>query len=272
MPPGAAGLVLLAALLHASWNLLLKTSGDRLVAAAIQSAAGAAVLAPILVAGGYPGDRWGALLGSAACHLGYGLTLVAAYGRGDLSLVYPVARGSAPLVVALGAAVLLDDRPGAAAVFGIVLVAGGILAVAGRRRAGLGWAVVCGLCIAGYTLVDGAAVRAAGSSPRYTAALFLSNAITIGMVALVRRSRGDWVAGWRASGWRQVGGGMASALAYLLVLTAARSAPLGAVAALREISVVLAAIAGWRVLGEPFGRRRVVAAGVIAVGAILLVV
>lgn len=271
VPASAFVMVLTAALLHASWNVVLKASPDRLVAAAAQSVAGALVLLPFLVDGGLPGERLDSLILSAAFHLGYGLTLIGAYGRGDLSVVYPVARGSAPLTVTLGAFVWLDESPTLLEGVGVVLVAAGLVALARGRRSGLGLALVCGGFIAGYTLVDGAAVRAEGGSLRYTAALFLLNAIVLGVVALTRRGVQGVVTAVRVDGYRQIAGGVSSAVAYLLVLIAVRSAPLASVAALREVSVVIGAVAGWLVLGESFGRTRVAAAAVVATGAALLV-
>ncbi|MBI5157165.1 MAG: EamA family transporter [Acidimicrobiia bacterium] len=272
MPFSALAVVLAAAVLHAGWNLLLKASGDRLVAAAMQAIAGALVLAPSLIADGYPADRWPSLLASGVFHLGYGLTLVGAYERGDLSVVYPVARGTAPLVVAVGAAVFLDDTLGGLGVLGVVLIAGGILAVIRHPGRGIMWALACGGFIAGYSLVDGAAERAEGGSLRYTAALLLTNAVTLSVVALVRRGWRTAMLAARRGGGRQLLGGAASAFAYLLVLIAAREAPLGAVAAVRETSVVLGALGGWLLLGEPFGRARAASAAVIAMGLVLLVV
>jgi len=271
MPLSAFGLVLAAAFLHAGWNLLLKASGDRLVAAAVQSVAGALVLAPFLIVDGYPVDRLPSLAASGLFHLGYGLTLVGAYERGDLSAVYPVARGTAPLLVTVGAALFLDDTLGGLGTLGVILIAAGILGVIRHPDRSIVWALACGGFIAGYSLVDGAAVRAEGGSLRYTAALLLTNAVTLSVVALVRRGGRPAVVAARSGGGRQLLGGAASAVAYLLVLIAARTAPLGAVAAVRETSVVLGALAGWRLLGEPFGRARAVGAAVIAIGMVVLV-
>ena len=265
-------LVLAAAVLHASWNLVLKASGDRLVSAAVQCAAGGVALLPLLVAAGYPTAQWEYLLGSTALHLGYGLTLVAGYERGDLSVVYPIARGTSPLLVAIGAAMLIDDIPSPLGVAGIVLVAIGILAVSRGRPSGVLWAVVCGVFIAGYTLVDGSAVRAAGESLPYTAALIINNTITLGAVALIRRGPTAARSAAVRSGGRDILGGLASAGAYLLVLTAARSAPLATVSAVRETSVIIGALAGWLLLGESFGRARVAAALAICAGVALIVV
>src|SRR3972149_7012851 len=114
MPLTALALVLLAAVLHASWNLVVKASRDRLVAAWMQTTMGALLFVPVLVVQGIPVDQWQALGASAVLHLGYSLTLVAGYDRGDLSVVYPIARGSAPLLGAGGAGGLLRGLPEAA--------------------------------------------------------------------------------------------------------------------------------------------------------------
>jgi drug/metabolite transporter (DMT)-like permease len=125
--------------------------------------------------------------------------------------------------------------------------------------------------IAGYTLVDGAAVRDAGESAPYTAALFMNNTVTIGAVALISRSGPAVRSALTKGAARSILGGLASAAAYLLVLTAARWTPLATVAAVRETSVVLGALAGWLLLGETFGRARVAASIAIAAGVALIV-
>lgn len=272
MPLAAFALVVLSAVLHASWNLLMKASSDRLVAAWVQVTAGAVVFAPFLIAGGFPTDRLGSVAASAAIHLGYGLALVAAYERGDLSLVYPIARGVSPLLITAGAALLLDDRPGTLGLAGVVLIAVGLLSVIRRPGPGVWWAVLTGAMITGYTLVDGAAVRAGGESFRYTIAVFAGNALALSLAVLVRRGPAAMRRGFGVDGWRNVAGGVASAIAYMLVLTAARWAPLGLVSAVRETSVVFGALGGWLLLKEPFGITRVRAAVVIAAGLALVAV
>jgi drug/metabolite transporter (DMT)-like permease len=258
--------------LHASWNLVVKASGDRLLAAWMQTTIGALVFLPVLIVEGVPTGPWKSLGASALLHLGYALTLVAGYDRGDLSVVYPVARGSAPLLVTAGAAVLLDDRPGVIGIVAVVLIAGGILGMIRRSSGrGVGWALACGGFIAGYTLVDGAAVRAEGGSLRYVVTLIGLNALLLLLVVLGRRGRRRIAAAIRRDGWRNGFAGAASVAAYGLVLTAARWAPLGLVAAVRETSVILGALGGWLLLKEPFGFARVVASTLIAAGLVLLV-
>jgi drug/metabolite transporter (DMT)-like permease len=267
-------LVLGSAVLHASWNLLIKASGDRLVTAAGQVILGAVAFAPVLLFTGLP---WGAMhwvVLSSVIHLLYGLSLVAAYERGDLSAVYPIARGTAPALVTLGATLFLGDSIGVAGVVAVALIVGGIVAIGltGPTHHGVGWAVVTGVFITAYTLVDGHAVRSLDNAIDYTATLFLGNAVLYAVTVLgirgvdaVRQGiRGDW--------WKQLLGGSASVLAYTMVLVAARLAPLGLVSAVRETSIIFGALAGWLILHEPLGGRRLMAATAIAAGLVVIAV
>ena len=271
MPLTALALVLLAAVLHASWNLVVKASRDRLVAAWMQTTIGALVFVPVLVVQGIPVDQWQALGASAVLHLGYSLTLVAGYDRGDLSVVYPIARGSAPILVTVGAALFLGDLPETVGVLAVVLIAGGILSMIARAGDGVLWAIACGGFIAAYTVVDGGAVRSGAGSLRYVVCLIALNAITLGAAAVATRGVGGMRQALPHDAWRNGLAGVASVIAYTLVLTAARWAPLGLVAAVRETSVVLGALGGWVLLHEPFGPRRIRASVLIAVGLMVLV-
>ncbi len=275
MPPIALAIVLAAALLHAAWNLVVKSSRDRLVAAWLQITFGALVFLPaLLTGGGVPWSLWGFVLVSSVVHVFYGVTLAAAYEAGDLSVVYPIARGSAPLLVTVGGILLLADRPDLLGGLAVVVVTAGILVIGlrGRPGRGLPFALATGLTIATYMLVDTAAVRAGTESLRYTVAVFVGNALLFTPVVLLRRSPARLGRILREEGWRHALGGAASLVAYALVLLAARSAPVGLVAALRETSVVFGALGGWLLLGEPMGRRRLEGALVIAAGIVLLAV
>lgn len=269
--PIALVLVLVAAMLHASWNLLVKASGDRLVAGWAQVFFGAVVFAPFLLAVGVPWRAWPYFAVSGVLHLAYSLSLVAAYERADLSVAYPIARGVAPLIVTVAAFVFLDDRPGPVAIAGIVLLVLGVLLIGLRRPVdGIGWALVTALLIASYTSVDGAAVRSLGESFAYTITVFWAGALLFTPIVIRvrtwRRLRSSLVAEW----WRYVFAGIASAGAYGLVLIAARSAPLGLVAAVRETSVVFGALGGWLLLREPLGSKRLRASVLIAAGLVLV--
>lgn len=266
-------MVLAAALLHATWNLVIKGSDDRLLAAWAQVAFGALVFAPVLLATGIPVRVLPAVVSSSVVHLLYGLALVAAYERGDLSLVYPVARGSAPVLITAAAVLFLDDLPPPGGLVAIALVASGVVSVAGRlRTSGLGWAAITGVAIATYTSIDAAAVRSLESAAPYTIAVFVGNGLLFVPVVAMRRSVAAVAAGLRAEWRRHLLAGAASAGAYMLVLAAARLAPLGLVAALRETSVLFGVAGGWLVLGERGARRRLLGAALIAAGLAVTVV
>jgi len=267
----AFSLVLGAALLHASWNLLVKASGDRLVAGWAQVFFGAVVFLPFLLVVGVPWSAWPFFAVSGFLHLAYSLSLVTAYERADLSVVYPIARGAAPLFVTLAAFAFLDDRPGWWGLAGIALLVTGVLLIGVRRPlSGVGWALLTAVLIAAYTSVDGAAVRDLGESFAYTITVFVVGAMLFTPLVIRLRSWGGLVGAVRRERWRYVFAGVASAGAYGLVLIAARSAPLGLVAAVRETSVVFGALGGWLLLGESFGLKRLRAAIVIVAGLVLL--
>ena len=260
-----------AALLHASWNLLVKASSDRLVAGWAQVFFGALVFLPFLLAVGIPWSAWPYFAVSGIVHVAYSLALVAAYERADLSVVYPVARGAAPLVITLVAFLFLDDRPGTVGLGAILLLTAGVLMV-GLRKVGRGswWALLTAVFIATYTSIDGAAVRSLDESFAYTITVFVMGAILFTPIVVGRRGWQRLGAAVRTERWRYVFAGIASAGAYGLVLIAARSAPLGLVAAVRETSVVFGALGGWLILKEPLGARRLRAAALIAGGLVLL--
>ncbi len=268
-------MVLTAAVMHASWNLLLKSSSDRLVAAFIQASIGAGLFLPLMVIRRpLSGEAVPYLLASAAIHLVYGLSLVAAYNRLDLSVAYPLARGLAPPIAALGGVVLLGDDLTRLGVSAIAVISAALVWLAlrgGGSSRGLMWPILTGLSISAYTLVDAAGVRAVEESLSYTIWLFVLNAATFGLVAAATRNRRQFSEVWRSEGWRHALGGVLSLGAYSMVLGAARLAPVGLVAAGRETGVVFGALGGWLILKEPFGRRRTIGAVAVSVGIGLLV-
>ena len=295
MPPFAIALVLVAATLHAAWNVLLKTSGDTLGTALRLQAFGSAVLVPVGIVGwflnGQPAIAPGGLalvLGSAVLEAAYFIFLSAAYARGDLSLVYPLARGSAPLLAVIVGVAVLGERLSPGSWLGVACLLTGILLVSrpwralqasGREHRGaIGFALATGLTIAAYSAIDRLGVRAMppwlyGALLAVFATVFLFVAVSIG------RRRG-WVrrpdpAAQRPAFIGRAGiAGVASLTAYLLILFAHSIAPLATVAPLRESGLVLAAAWGAIRLGEAVGRRqaaiRIVAAAFIVLGAVLL--
>jgi uncharacterized membrane protein len=300
MPPLAIALVLIAATLHAAWNVLLKTSGDTLGTALRHQAFGSAALVPIGIAGwllsGQPAvDPGGLALAvvSGVLEAAYFICLSGAYARGDLSLVYPLARGSAPLVAVVVGVAVLGERLAPGASLGVVCLLGGILLVsrpwrairaAGREQRGaIGFALATGATIAAYSAVDRLGVRA---MPPWLYGAFLAVfATTFLWTSVWFGRRQGWLAPGRrseteTSRWSLAGrdglAGVLSLTAYLLILFAYSIAPLATVAPLRESGIVLAAAWGALRMGETTGSReaatRVVAAGLIVIGAVLLAV
>ncbi len=273
MPAAALILALSSALMHATWNYLVKTARDRLVTAWALVIAGAAAFSPVLVAaGGVDRSAWGHIVVSGVIHTVYALTLTRAYERGDLSTAYPVARGLAPMLVALGALVFLSEQLGAIAVVGLMVVSVALLVVAyepGALRSS-GWAVATGFVIAAYTVVDASGVRAADHALAYTTAVFIANAVMLTPLVVVVRSPGEIGTAVAAERWRTVLAGLLSLGAYALVLGAALVAPIGLVAAVRETSIVFGALAGAVLLREGMGVRRVSGSAAIVVGVVLL--
>jgi drug/metabolite transporter (DMT)-like permease len=267
--------VLVAAVLHACWNALLKGVEDRLATVVLLDLTGmvAAGLAVPLVAAPAPASR-GLLALSVAFHVGYELLLLLAYRGGDLSQVYPVARGTAPLLVAAYAGLVLGERLAPVQLAGLGGVCAGLLVLveAGqgtRWQAAVGPALATGVCIAAYTVADGLGVRRAGTVPGYVAWLFLLHGLPIPLVALAVRRR-ELAARLRRHLGPGAAAGLLSVAAYGLVLWAQRRGALAVVAALRETSVLVAALIGTLVFGERFGRRRVLAAALLAAGIVAL--
>ncbi len=273
----AAGLVLMAALFHASWNALVKTSGDRLAVLAMLNGVGAVFAMLVLPFVEVPArESWVYLGASIVLHSGYYFFLIGAYRVGDLSHVYPLARGLSPLLVAGAAVAFAGETLSFAAFMGVLLACAGIVSLSfdggppwrGDRRPLL-FALGTAVFIASYTIVDGIGVRAAGSVAGYIAWLFALDAIPIVVVAWMLRSRElRWTL---RSEWKKgaVGGVLALA-AYGLVIWAMSLAAMAAVSALRETSVIFAALIGTILLKERFGTLRISAAVLVAAGVVLM--
>ncbi len=262
-------------MLHAVWNALAHGIADRLVGFALIGVAYTLVSGVgAVVVGLPPAAAWPYILASAAVHAIYMLLLWASYELGDFSQVYPVARGSAPLTVVV-IEVVSGHRLPALQLLGILVISLGLISLAldGGRPSrsslpALGAALATGISIAGYTVVDAAAV-ATTPVPIYAVWLFLLQGPVMPAVALARRGRalGAQVRPVLAVG---LGGGVVSLVAYGLVLVAQTSGATAAVAALRESSIVIGAVIGSLFLGERFGRSRIIAAAVVAVGIVLV--
>lgn len=273
MSPLVVLLGLTAAVAHASWNAFLRSGADRLWVVTVMNLAVLPVVLPVaLLLPLPPADAWPFLVLSALLQTVYTLLLVAAYRHGDLGQVYPVVRGTVPVVATLGG-FLLGDVLSAPALAGVALIVCGILGlVAGRSRlagAPLVWALATGALVAAYAMIDTFGVRRTGDPLAYAAWVCVLFGLALAIV--FRLARGRLVVPFRsAETWKAAGGGLVSLLAYVLVVTAYSLAPTGPVTALRETSVVFAALIGAVWLGERLTARRLVSCLAVALGAILI--
>jgi len=271
MPTSALALALGSAFLHAFWNLLLARARDVEAATAVALVVGVVAFAPVAaLAWEAEPEVWPYLAVTSLLQLTYFLLLTAAYGRADLSFVYPIARGSAPVVVLVGGAVVLGQAASGQQVAGVLLVAAGVLLVRGLRghaTAGdLALALAVGTCIAAYTLVDSRGIEHA--SPIVYQELSMIPAALV-FLALVLRRRGR-PAVRAAVGAASAAAGIATFGAYILVLAALARAPAAPVAAVRETSVVIATALAVPLLHERVGPARLAGAVLVVLGVVLL--
>lgn len=269
--------VLAAATLHASWNALVKVGEDRLAVIVLLTLTASAVALPAALWTGPPAPASWPFLGfSVLLHVAYFAMLVPMYRLGDLSQVYPLARGSAPLIVVALAATLGGEGLGPLGVMAVIVISLGILTLAlgGRGLSEGGWrpvlvALATALTIGAYTITDGLGGRAADGVASYIAWLFLLMGPPQLVLALVLRGPG-LVHGLRRA-WRPGAlSGVIAMASYAVVIWAMSLAPIAYVSALRETSVVIAAIIGARLLREPFAGARLAAAAIVVAGAALL--
>lgn len=276
MPVEVTLAVLAAALAHAGWNAMIKSSKDPLLdMTLITFLAGVAVL-PFLPFVAPPArESWPYLAGSIVLHIGYYFAVVGAYRTGDLSHGYPIMRGLAPLLTSVCAIAWLGETPQPLTWLGILLISGGVLSLglAGFHwrdsRRSTQWALANAVIIAAYTLADAAGIRASGSPVGYVLWLFVLDALPFPLIILLARRR-ELIPYARQFWLRGFVGGVLSAGAYGVALWAMTRAPVAAVAALRETSVIFAALIGAWLLKEGHVRRRIVGAAVVAAGVIAL--
>lgn len=270
------GLILLAALLHASWNALSKAGGDPLITITVVTATGGVCAIPLILWLPLPGpETWKWLAVSACIHYVYQLSLVRTYQLGDLSQVYPIARGLAPLGVASLAAIGSKEYLEPGQLFGLALASAAIISLgvtrpgsASTKRA-VGMAVLTAVLIGGYTYTDARGVRSVQSAEYFIGWSFFLGSVPMVITTIVLRwSTG--LASLRRLGLHGIGGGLMATIGYTIALWALSRAPMASVASLRESSVLFAAILGTRLLGESFGRRRVVSALLLVVGLFLV--
>lgn len=271
----ATVLALTAAVLHASWNLLVKQSADRRLALWGQFTIGGAISAVVLaiwsVSASPPDIAWGWAIVSGATHVPYLMLLSRAYDRGDFSMSYPIVRGAGALAAAAGGVLLLNDSLSITSTIGIVIAVLGLFVLA---RSGswhvVGAALAVASTIAVYSVVDGHGTRQ--SQPvAYALALNIAAAFFVSLYASVR-SRKQMIPTLKAH-WKVMSlAGVFSTVAYMLVMIAYRHAPVGYVASLRESSVVIAAFAGWKMLDEGDHKRRIASAAIVLAGLVVLVI
>ncbi|HXG50412.1 MAG TPA: DMT family transporter [candidate division Zixibacteria bacterium] len=279
MTAGALALILAAAFIHAAWNLLAKRASGHATFTWLFAILSAVIYAPVAIGAIYlTGARIGLaeiglMAGSAVLHTAYFVLLNEGYRAGDLSLVYPLARGTGPLLSSAAAVLFLGERPSALALGGAPLVVFGALVLtasplkpgqAGARRAVL-YALMTGTFIAAYTLWDKQAVARFGVAP-----LLLDWGANAGRALLLTpmawRHRETTRAEWRAHRREAVGVAVLAPLSYILVLTALRFTPVSYVAPAREISVLIGTVMGTRLLAEGDARRRLAAASMMVLG------
>jgi len=271
---GVASAVLGAALLHAAWNAILKSGREPLLDTALIALSGTLVALPLLALVRPPDPAsWPYLAASAAVHIAYYTALAGAYKAGDLSHGYPIMRGAAPLLVAAVSVFWFREALSPAAWAGVLLICAGVLSLGmaggGASRRATGWALLNALVIAGYTLVDGAGVRLAGGAERYVVWMFLLMGLPFGLAVLAIR-RGEFLRHAARHWGRGLAGAVLSGLSYGIALWAMTRAPIAVVAALRETSVIFAALIGAWFLKEGHLKARIFGAAMVFAGLIAL--
>jgi len=254
--------VLLAALLHASWNAMIKGGGDVLHDTAGIIVGAMLIGLPFLfVVPVPPAAAWPFIVASVIVHLAYYALMISAYRAGDLSLVYPLMRGVAPLITAIAGIAVLGEMPAPLAWTGMLLVSGGVFLLGYRAlghapsRAAVVFALANAAVIALYTLIDGHGARVSGNPWSYIVWLFVLDGIPFSLWMLA--TRGDsFVAHLRGRSRRALAGGGLSAAAYAISVWAMTKAPVALVASLRETSVLFATLIGARLLNERLSARR----------------
>jgi drug/metabolite transporter (DMT)-like permease len=266
-------LVILAAFAHAGWNLLAKHATGGAAFVWLSAVAGTLLYVPVLVIAlaVHPGRLgWtaiGFMVGSGALHALYFVLLQRGYAAGDLSLVYPLARGTGPLLSTIAAILIFGERPSALALAGAGLIVVSVLALVPRGGGGrgAGFALLTGAAIAGYTLWDKQAVGPLALSPIvYYWGTNVANAALL--TPLMLRRRAAVKEAWTSSRRQALGIGVLSPLAYVLVLFALARAPVSYVAPARETSILIGTVLGTTVLAEGDARRRLAAAAAIVAG------
>ena len=278
----AVTLLLSSAILHTAWNILLKLAGEKYIATWWAILVGSVVFLPVLFVTGLPAvGIWPFVLVSVILELGYYAALSAAYTDSDFSLVYPMARGAAPALIAIWSVLFLDERLTPAGLLGLGLILVGLLLVGGSgllqkagyrpRLRGVLLALLLALLISFYSIVDGAAVKRTAALP-YTIIIFFLMPVLTAPFMLKRYGWPTLKAAWLGNRLGLAAIGLLSVGAYFLVLAAYSVSLISYAGAIREVSVVLAAFAGWKFLKESLGWWRLAGAMVIFLGILVIAV
>lgn len=279
----ALGLLLLAAVLHAGWNILVKNAREKQVFTCWALFVGAVCFSPLLLlVRTFPIKIWPFVLCSALVEAAYYITLTRAYQHGDFSLVYPMARGTAPAFLVLWAILFLGERPRLVGFVGLALLVVGLVIVGGktwwsmRKQTSLSTSAIMlalsvACCISIYSAIDGAAVHIVSPLSYTVLVISLATAFFTPLV-LLRYGRGAVVSEWKANWLRIIIVGILSFTSYMLVLASYSIAPVSYAGAVREISIVFAAVMGWRWLQEDLGLLRVIGASIIFVGILVIAI
>jgi drug/metabolite transporter (DMT)-like permease len=267
------GLVIGSAIAHSVWNALVKSAGDRTLTMVAIRTAGLVLGVVALPFVDWPSpESWKWLGLAAAVMFAYYALLIRSYGAGDMSVVYPLARGLAPVLTTIAAFLAIGEALSAGQVVAVVLISLGIMALsfgAGASRHAVGLALATGVAVATYSFFAGLGVRTAGTVLGFQACLEIVTGLGMVGYALLAR-RADLAAYARRHGGVGLLAGAVSVLGFLAYLVAAKSLPLGPVTALRETSVIFGALLGTIVLREGFGLRRIGAAVLVTGGIMLL--
>ncbi len=268
--------VLLGALLHASWNALVKSSTDKALDTALIHLLGSLFALPLALTVGWPrAEAWPFIATSVTIHIAYYIALTGAYRHGDLGLTYPLMRGTAPMLVALSSALLLSETLNPLAWIGVVGICCGVLVLGLSRHAmdsprAVGFALFNAVVIAIYTVVDALGARASGDTLQYVAALFALDGWAFALLVFFRRGP-VVVVPYALKRWPiATVGAFASFGSYSIALWAMTRAPVATVAALRETSVLFAALLGSWFLKEAFTVRRALGTATIVAGVMAL--
>lgn len=276
-------IIIISAFMHASWNYLAKRSKGGVGFVWLYTMVSTVIYAPFVIyiliyqeiSIGW--IELGIIAGSAGVHLAYALTLQKGYRVGDFSLIYPIARGTGPMLVAISAIFLYDERLTPVGIIGIILIILSVFIITGGLRVlkqsssvpPLAYGLLVGILIAGYTLLDKGAVSVFLIPP-----LLLNYGGIIGqLIILTPFAKRNWKeiqADWKNHRKEAIGVGVLNPLAYILILTTMVFTPVSYVAPVREVSILIGAIMGMVLLSEGFGKRRIIAAGIMVVGIVAI--